>query len=67
MFVGGFIGSPRMNFLPGQITGETKTGFKVALDEFDGVTLTAARRDNGAMTGMSWWACDPNILHRIAR
>jgi len=47
MFVGGFIGSPRMNFLPGQITGETKTGFKVALDGFDGVTLTLPRsRDN---------------------
>ena len=29
MFVGGFIGSPRMNFLRGQITSETKTGFKV--------------------------------------
>ena len=43
MFVGGFIGSPRMNFLPGQITGETKTGFKVALDGFDGTNLTLAR------------------------
>ena len=47
MFVGGFIGSPRMNFLPGQIAGETKTRFKVALDGFEGVTLTLPRsRDN---------------------
>jgi lactose/L-arabinose transport system ATP-binding protein len=43
MFVGGFIGSPRMNFLPGRITSETKTGFKVALDGFDGTSLTLAR------------------------
>ncbi len=43
MFVGGFIGSPRMNFLRGQITGETKTGFKVTLDGFDGTSLTLAR------------------------
>ena len=37
------IGSPRMNFLPGRITSETKTGFKVALDGFDGTSLTLAR------------------------
>lgn len=41
-----------MNFLPGRIAGETKTGFKVALDGFDGVTLTLPRsRDNACADG----------------
>ena len=51
MFVGGFIGSPRMNFLPGTITGETKTKIEVALDGFAGVTVKLARGRDQRKTG----------------
>ena len=43
MFVGGFIGSPKMNFLEGRITGETKSGVKVALEGYPDVGLTLSR------------------------
>ena len=58
MFVGGFIGSPRMNFLPGRITGETKSTVEVALDGFSDVKVKLARgrarRDagNAVMVGI---------------
>ena len=43
MFVGGFIGSPKMNFLEGRITGQTGAGAKVALDGYPDIELTLAR------------------------
>ena len=48
MFVGGFIGSPRMNFLDGEITGETGRGetgtsVKVTLAGYPDVTLSLPR------------------------
>ena len=43
MFVGGFIGSPKMNFLEGRITGQTKAGAKVVLDGYPDIALTLAR------------------------
>ena len=43
MFVGGFIGSPKMNFLAGRVTGETKSGVKVTLDGYENVTLILPR------------------------
>ena len=52
MFVGGFIGSPRMNFLPGRIAGETKTTVDVALDGFADVKVRLARgRDRRETAG----------------
>ena len=51
MFVGGFIGSPRMNFLPGQIVGETRTKVEVALDGFADVTMKLARGRDQRETG----------------
>ena len=47
MFVGGFIGSPKMNFLAGRITGETKAGVKVSLDGYPDVSLTLPRGRDG--------------------
>ena len=43
MFVGGFIGSPKMNFLEGRITGQTGASAKVALDGYPDIELTLAR------------------------
>ena len=51
MFVGGFIGSPRMNFLPGQIVGETRTKVEVTLDGFADVTMKLARGRDRRETG----------------
>ncbi|MGC6454243.1 MAG: ABC transporter ATP-binding protein [Candidatus Puniceispirillaceae bacterium] len=51
MFVGGFIGSPRMNFLPGRIIGETKTKLEVTLDGFDDVSVKLARGRDSRKTG----------------
>ena len=50
MFVGGFIGSPRMNFLDADITGETGKTLKVTLTGQPDVTLSLARARDGAKT-----------------
>ena len=50
MFVGGFIGSPKMNFLKGRITGESGTNAKVELDSFPNTRITVARTRRGAHT-----------------
>ncbi len=42
MFVAGFIGSPRMNFLGGQVTARTTGGMRVKLSEFDGAEFELA-------------------------
>ncbi|MFD1198647.1 ABC transporter ATP-binding protein [Brucella gallinifaecis] len=39
MFVAGFIGSPRMNFLPGHIIAKAQNHVTIRLDEFDNVEL----------------------------
>ena len=51
MFVGGFIGSPKMNFLAGRVTGETRSGVKVALDGYADVSLTLPRGRAGGAGG----------------
>ena len=43
MFVGGFIGSPKMNFLEGRIISQTGASAKVALDGYPDIELTLAR------------------------
>ena len=43
MFVGRFIGSPKMNFLDGQITGETVKHAEVTLDAYPEIKLSLAR------------------------
>jgi multiple sugar transport system ATP-binding protein len=49
LFVAGFIGSPRMNFLDGEVTGVSANGVTVNLA--DGATLTAPVARNGASPG----------------
>ena len=49
LFVGGFIGSPRMNFLDGEVSSVSANGISVKLAE--GVTLTAPVSQNGAAPG----------------
>ena len=43
MFVGRFIGSPKMNFLDGRITGGTATRAEVTLDSYPDIKLSLAR------------------------
>ena len=43
MFVGRFIGSPKMNFLDGQITGGTVKHTEVTLDAYPEIKLSLAR------------------------
>jgi multiple sugar transport system ATP-binding protein len=49
LFVAGFIGSPRMNFLGGEVSGVSANGVTVQLA--DGATLTAPVAQNGAAPG----------------
>ena len=49
LFVAGFIGSPRMNFLDGEVIGVSANGVTVKLA--DGATLTAPVSENGAAPG----------------
>jgi multiple sugar transport system ATP-binding protein len=49
LFVAGFIGSPRMNFLDGEVTSVSANGLTV--DLADGATLTAPVARNGASPG----------------
>ncbi|KKB09102.1 ABC transporter ATP-binding protein [Devosia chinhatensis] len=50
LFVAGFIGSPRMNFLAGKITAINGQEMTVALDQFEGDALSVTRRgQNGAV------------------
>ena len=49
LFVAGFIGSPRMNFLDGEVSGVSATGVPVKVA--DGATLTAPVSQNGAAPG----------------
>jgi len=42
IFVGGFIGSPRMNFLEGSVTASGNGSVTVALDGYAGATMTKA-------------------------
>ena len=49
LFVAGFIGSPRMNFLDGEVSSVSANGISVKLAE--GVTLTAPVSQNGAAPG----------------
>ncbi len=39
-FVAGFVGSPKMNFLPGKVVGQTADGVTVQVTDDPGVTLT---------------------------
>ncbi|WP_113180047.1 ABC transporter ATP-binding protein [Agrobacterium cavarae] len=50
-FVAGFVGSPKMNFLPGKVAGETAEGVTITLDHAPTFSLTlpvAARPGIGA-------------------
>jgi multiple sugar transport system ATP-binding protein len=49
LFVAGFIGSPRMNFLEGEVSSGSANGVTVKLA--DGATLTAPASQNGAAPG----------------
>jgi multiple sugar transport system ATP-binding protein len=49
LFVAGFIGSPRMNFLEGEVTSVSANGVTVTVAE--GATLTAPVAQNGASPG----------------
>jgi lactose/L-arabinose transport system ATP-binding protein len=53
MFVAGFIGSPRMNFLDGTITAVEGPEMTVSLTAFDAPALKVARRGNGGSVGES--------------
>ncbi len=53
LFVAGFIGSPRMNFLSGTITSIDGSAMKVALAGFDGDELAVARRGDGGAIGQN--------------
>ncbi len=53
LFVAGFIGSPRMNFLNGTITSIDGPSMKVALTGFDGDELVVARRGDGGVAGQN--------------
>ncbi len=56
LFVAGFIGSPRMNFLPGQIVETTPTGVIVRLAEGDivhaAVDAASAKNDDAVTLGI---------------
>src|SRR5918994_1659947 len=49
LFVAGFIGSPRMNFLEGEVSGVSANG--ITVNTADGATLTAPVVQNGATPG----------------
>jgi multiple sugar transport system ATP-binding protein len=49
LFVAGFIGSPKMNFLDGEVTGVSANG--VTVNVADGATITAPVAQNGAAPG----------------
>ncbi len=51
IFVAGFIGSPRMNFLEGTITAIDGKDLTVSLDAFDAPALKVARRGDGGAIG----------------
>jgi lactose/L-arabinose transport system ATP-binding protein len=53
MFVAGFIGSPRMNFLEGRVTAVTGDRLTVALDAFDAPALEVRRRGSGGTVGQA--------------
>ncbi len=53
MFVAGFIGSPRMNFLEGRVTAVEGDSLTVALDAFDAPALKVRRRGNGGAVGQT--------------
>ncbi len=51
-FVAGFVGSPKMNFLPGIVTGEAAEGVTITLDHAPSFSLTlpiAARPGTGSL------------------
>ena len=50
MFVGGFIGSPRMNFLDGEITGESDNSITVAMAGAPDIALSLSRARVGTKT-----------------
>ena len=41
LFVAGFIGSPKMNFMQGEVTGRTNAGLEIALEGAGPVSVTA--------------------------
>ena len=50
MFVGRFIGSPKMNFVAGTVTEQSKGSVDVSLDGYDGVSVKMKRgRPDAAM------------------
>lgn len=51
IFVAGFIGSPRMNFLRGTITAANGEHLKVSLTDFDAAELDVRRRGTGGDVG----------------
>ncbi|MDC9826229.1 sn-glycerol-3-phosphate ABC transporter ATP-binding protein UgpC [Devosia sp. ZB163] len=51
LFVAGFIGSPRMNFLDGIVTGTNDRGVTVSLTSFDAPELQIRCRGKGAGVG----------------
>ena len=51
MFVAAFIGSPRMNFLPGEVVSRTGHELVVRLTDFGGSTLTLRSRDERGQPG----------------
>ena len=50
MFVGGFIGSPRMNFLDGEITDESDNSITVAMAGAPDIALSLPRARAGMQT-----------------
>ena len=51
VFVAGFIGSPRMNFVPGTVMAASGQDVTVRLDEFGSPTLPLRARDSRAKVG----------------
>ncbi len=51
MFVGRFIGSPKMNFVAGTVTGQSKGSVDVSLDGYDGVSVKMKRGRPDATLG----------------
>ena len=60
LFVAGFIGSPKMNFLDGEVASVSANGITVTVAH--GATLTAPVGQNGAaLARSSPWACVRSI------
>jgi lactose/L-arabinose transport system ATP-binding protein len=53
MFVAGFIGSPRMNFLAGEVVASHETAAEVRLADFGQPTITVPTRSGAAKAGDS--------------